>query len=452
MSLSQNTLDGFIRVGTLLAYMQGRQSPLEPAETMVDIPRPSSFVKQRRIRRILYGAAALVVLVVAGIFIARLKPAAPPVDRGTVWIDEVRRGRMVRQVRGLGTLVPVDIRWIPATTNGRVEKILIQPGSPVEPNTDILELSNPEVQQAAEGAASQLAAAEAQATNLRVQLRNQWLAQQSATAAVKAEFQQAQLQAESDAELAKEGLISPLTSRLSKVRSESLTMRYDIEQKRLDSLQQSNDAQVEVQQAEVDRLGTLYKLRRDQVASLRVKAGFDGVLTQVPVEVGQQVAPGTNLARVANNVRLKAELRIAETQAKDIQIGQPASIDTRNGIIPGRVARIDPTVQNATVKVDVSLEGALPAGARPDLSVDGTVELERLDNVLYVGRPAFGQEQSTIALFRLDQDGQTADRVTVKVGKSSVNTIEVLGGLKEGDRVILSDMSAYDAVDRIRLR
>ncbi len=419
---------------------------------MVDIPRPSSFVRQRRVRRIAYGAFALVAVGGITVGLSRLKPAAPTVDRATVWIDTVKRGSMLRQVRGLGTLVPEEIRWIPAFTEGRVERIIVRPGAVVKADTVILELSNPTQTQAAQDAESQLRAAEAQLTSLRVRVQNDVLAQEAAAANVQADSRQARLQAEADAELARQGLVSSLTTKLSMVKADDLEMRTAIEQKRLAEMKSSVQAQLAVQQAEVERLRTMVALRQDQVASLRVRAGIAGVLQQVPVEVGQQVTLGANLARVADPSRLKAELKIAETQAKDIQIGQVAAVDTRNGIIPGRVSRIDPAVQNGTVTVDVALEGELPRGARPDLSVDGTIELERLDNVLYVGRPAYGQEQSVVGLFRLEDDGQTAVRTKVTLGKSSVNTVEIRGGLKEGDSVILSDMSTWDAFDRIRLK
>ncbi len=419
---------------------------------MVDIQRPPSVARQRRIRHIAYGAFALVAVSGITVGLSRLKPAAPTVERATVWIDTVKRGSMLRQVRGLGTLVPEEIRWIPALTEGRVERIIVKPGAVVKADTVILELSNPTQTQAAFDAESQLRAGEAQLTSLRVRVQNEVLAQEAAAANVQADSRQARLQSEADAELAKEGLISSLTTKLSTVKADDLEMRTQIEQKRLSEMKSSVQAQLAVQQAEVERLRTMVALRQDQVAWLKVRAGIAGVLQQVPVEVGQQVAPGANLARVADPSRLKAELKIAETQAKDIQIGQVASVDTRNGIIPGRVSRIDPAVQNGTVTVDVALEGELPKGARPDLSVDGTIELERLDNVLYVGRPAYGQEQSVVGLFRLEADGQTASRTRVTLGKSSVNTVEIRAGLKEGDQVILSDMSTWDAFDRVRLK
>lgn len=417
----------------------------------MDIPRPSA-ARRRRLRRVLYGLIGLGAIVLITVGVSRLKPAAPTVERATVWIDTVRRGPMLRQVRGLGTLVPEKIRWIPAITEGRVERRLVQPGAVVKVETVLLELSNPELEQAALEAEMQLKAAEAEYTNLRVQLESQLLTQQAQAAAVQAEYRQAKLQAEANEELAKDRLISELMLKLSKVRAEELAARFEIEQKRSSILSESVKAQLAAQQARVEQLRALFELRRSQVEALRVRAGIGGVLQQVLVEVGQQVTPGTNLARVADPTRLMAQIRIAETQAKDIQIGQQASIDTRNGVVPGHVIRIDPAVQNGTVTVDVALEGPLPKGSRPDLSVDGTIEIERLDDVLYVGRPAFGQERSVVGLFKLVNGGKEAVRVRVKLGRSSVNTIEILDGLHSGDQVILSDMSAWDAFDRIRLK
>ena len=418
----------------------------------MDIQRPSSVARNKKIRRIIIGAGALIGIALITVALSRLKPAAPTVERGTAWLDTVKRGPMVRQVRGLGTLVPEEIRWIPAATDGRVERIVVYPGTPVTPDTVILELINPNQSQALLEAEQQLNGAEAQYKNLQVTVANDLLAQEAGANAVTADYRQAKLQAEADGQLAKEGLVSSLTSRLSQVRSDNLGVRDQIEQKRYTSMRDSAQSRLAVQQAEVNRLRALLALRRSQVSQLHVRAGIAGMLQQVPVEVGQQVGPGTNLARVADQHHLKAQLKIAETQAKDIVIGQTASVDTRNGMIPGRVSRIDPAVQNGTVTVDVALEGELPKGARPDLSVDGTIELERLDDILYVGRPTYGQEQSVISLFKLDEDGVTCTRTKVSIGKTSVNTVEVKAGLKQGDQVILSDMSQYDAFDRIRLK
>ena len=334
----------------------------------------------------------MVVLVTIGL--SRLEPAAPSVEKATVLVDTVKRGLMLRQVRGSGSLVPEEIRWIPATTEGRVERILTLPGRVVKADTVLLELSNAELVVTAQDAESEMKAAEAEYKNLKVQLQSALLTEQAAAAAIQADYRQASLQAEADALLAKDGLVAEITQKVSRLRADELKSRAEMEQKRLEISSEAAEAQLAVQQGRVERQRAAYRLRLSQVESLKVRAGVEGVLQQIPVEVGQRVAPGTNLARVAEPGRLKAEVRIAETQARDIQIGQAASIDTRNGIIPGKVSRIDPAVQNGTVTVDVALEGALPKGARPDLTVDGTIELERLENILYVGRPAFGGERS----------------------------------------------------------
>lgn len=416
----------------------------------MDIPRKSA-ARQRLIRRIIYGVVAILLITATTVVLSRLKPAAPTVERATVWIDTVKRGPMLREVRGLGTLVPEDIRWIPASTEGRVERRLVEPGTAVRADTVLLELSNPTLVQTALDAAMQAKAAVARLTDLRVQLQSQLLTQQAGAAQVEADYKQAQLRADTDTELARQGLTADLNRQLSVLAAEQLANRNRIEKERLRISGESIKAQLAVQQAEVERQQALANLKRQQVEQLHVRAGLDGVLQLVPVEVGQQVTAGTNLARVAQPHHLKAELKIAETQAKDVQIGQVASIDTRNGLIAGRVMRIDPAVINGTVTVDVRLEGALPQGARPDLSVEGTIELERLADVLYVGRPVQGQSFSTVGLFKLAADGQEATRVPVKLGRSSVNTIEIVEGLQVGDQVILSDMSAQDRVDRIRL-
>jgi HlyD family secretion protein len=399
----------------------------------------------------MYAAGVLIVIPVVTLAISRLKPAAPSVERATVWTDTVKRGEMLRQVRGLGTLVPEDIRWIPAATQARVDRIVVRPGAVVQPNTIILELSNPESDRDILDAEWQLKAAEAELANLRVKLESDFLNQRSAMAAIDADYRQAKLQAEVDQKLTSQGLTSELNYERSKVKAEVLATRLEIEHKRLDIASDAVKAQLAVQQAKVEQLRALYHLRRSQYDSLHVRAGIAGVLQQVPVDVGQQVAPGTNLARVADPKRLKATIKIPEVQAKDVQIGQVAEIDTRNGVVPGRVSRIDPAVQNGTVTVDVSLDGALPQGARPDLSVDGTIEIERLADVLYVGRPVHGQPSSTVGIFKLVEGGKEAVRAQVKLGRSSVSTIEIVEGLKVGDQVILSDMSNWDSFDRIRL-
>jgi HlyD family secretion protein len=417
----------------------------------MDIARPSNL-RKKRIKQGVYAATALVAVLLMTLGVSRLKPAAPTVEAATVWRDTVKRGPMLRQVRGLGTLVPEDIRWIPATTQGRVERIVLWPGTAVKADSIILELTNPQLEQELEDAELKVKSAEASQANLRVQLQNDQLQQRAAAATVEAEFNKAKMQAQMNEALAKDQLVSDLVLRQSKVDAEQLAVRNEIAKQQLASSEESMRARLAVQQSDLDQIRAILHLKRRQYDELKVRAGFSGMLQLVPVEVGQQVAPGSNLARVANPLRLKAELKIAETQAKDIQIGQLASIDTRNGMVEGRVIRIDPSVQNGTRTVDVSLPDELPKGAVPDLSVDGTIELERLPDVLYVGRPAFGQEQSTVGLFKLDQDGSGASRVQVKLGRNSVNQVEVLSGLKVDDTVILSDMSAWDAFDRVRLK
>lgn len=416
----------------------------------MDIPRPDQS-KAKRKKRITYTVIAAVALVAITVLLARLKPAAPGVDRNTVVIDTVKRGEMLREVRGPGTLVPEEIRWIAARTEGRVDRIILRPGAVVTPDSVILQLVNPDVNQAAVNADSQLKAAEAELLNLGVTVQSGVLAAESAAAAAKAEYEQAKLKAEVNVQLFKEGLVSALDLKLSQVTAEQAATKNEIEQKRYAFAKDSVAPQLAVKQAEVDRLRAQAKLRHDELDALAVRAGMNGVLQVLPVEVGAQVQPGTNLARVADPTKLKAEVRIAETQAKDIQIGQHATIDTRNGLAEGTVSRIDPAVQNGTVTVDVSFSGELPRGARPDLSVDGTIELERLTDVVYVGRPSFGQERSKVGMFKLDASGDYATRTPVTLGRSSVSLIEIVSGLKPGDRVIVSDMSQWDANDRIKL-
>ncbi len=397
------------------------------------------------------GAVGILAAVAVSVALARLEPAAPSVERDTVWIGVVERGPMLRQVRGNGTLVPEELRWIPARTSGRVEQILVQPGERVASDDVLLELSNPEVEQAALNARSVLKRADANLNALRVKLASSQLNHQAAAAAVESDYVQATLRAEANRELAERGLISSINLKISEALAESLATRRRLEQERLAMTSEANQAELDAETAEVERQQTMYQLRSDQEDSLKVRAGLAGVVQEVPIEVGQQVAPGASLALVAEPSKLKAELRIPATQARDVQVGQAATIDTRNGVIPGVVARIDPAVREGTVTVDVNITGPLPRGARPDLSVDGTIEIERLDDVLYVGRPAFGQEGATLGLFRLGPDGVHAMRAQVSVGRSSVKTIEVISGLNEGDQVILSDTSRWDEYDRIRL-
>jgi len=425
-----------IGLAYLLAYM--------------DVPRKNA-VRNKRIRQVVIGVLVVAAIGVTTKVLAGLKPAAPSVERAQVWLDTVQRGPMLRQVRGLGTLVPETIQQIPAMTDGRVEQRLALPGIDVMPDTVLLVLSNPELQQGMVDAEWKLKAGEAELNNLKVKLQSDRLTQQAAAATIETQSHTARLQADRDGELNRLGLLADIQARTSRANAEDLANRDRIEKKRLEIGVEAIQAQLSVQQALVEQLRALYRLKKSQVEALRVTAGVRGKLTQVAVEVGQRVAAGTMLAKAVQPEHLKAELRIPETQAKDVAIGQAASIDTRNGVISGRVSRIDPAAQSGTVTVDVTLEGELPPGARPDLSVDGTVEIERLSNVLYVGRPTFGQPNSTISLFRLERDGKGATRVQVKLGRSSVNTIEILEGLRVGDQVILSDMTSWDAYDRIRL-
>jgi HlyD family secretion protein len=418
----------------------------------MDIARPDVSRKKRR-RQILYIGAGIVLLVLVTMGLSRLKPAAPTVERSTVWVDTVKRGSVLRQVRGLGTLVPMEgsIQFLPAITEGRVEKILELPGAQVKADTVLLEMSNPQLTQEALDTEWKLKASEADYKNLQVQLASQVLAQKSLSAQAQSEYSQAKMQSDIDNELAKLGVISQLSQKVSNQKTDELSTRNDIEKQRLTNSSEVLIAQLQAKQAEVEEFRALAELKKSQLDRLRVRAGIDGVLQEQTLKIGQFVTPGTTLAKVVQPQRLKAELKIAETQAKDIQLGQPASVDTHNGVIPGHVVRIDPSVVNGTVTVDVALDSALPQGARPDLSVDGTIDLEKMQNVLYVGRPAFGQEQSTVGMFRLEPDGSNAARTQVKLGRSSVNTVEILQGLKEGDQVILSDMSRWDNFDRIRL-
>jgi HlyD family secretion protein len=374
------------------------------------------------------------------------------VERATVLEDTVKRGSIIRQVRGVGTLVPEDTRWLPATTDGRVERIVLRPGASVQADSVILVLTNPQVEQEALNARLALQSAQAGLDNLRAQLQNDLLTQQSQAAAIQSDFEQARMDADSNEALAKEQLVSELIRRQSHLKADTLKNRVDIETRRLAAARDSIAARMRVQEVVVDQARAMADLNTSRLKALNVTPGFAGVLQQVPVDVGQRVAPGQNLARVADPMRLKAELKVSETEARDIEVGQEAEIDTRNGVIAGRVSRKDPAAANGTVTVDVSLTGELPRGAVPDQSVDGTVQLERLENVLYVGRPSLGQDNSTAGLFRLTSAAGDAARVQVKFGKSSVNAIVVVSGLKEGDRVVLSDMSAWDAYDRVRLR
>jgi HlyD family secretion protein len=417
---------------------------------MVDIARPSQ-ARKKRIRRILYISSAVIVVALISLGVSRLKPAAPTVDRAVVWIDTVKRGPMLRQVRGSGTLVPEDIRWIPAQTQGRVERIVLRPGAQVTPDTIVLELSNPELEQSVRAAQLDYQSAQAAFTNRKAELQSALLSQEANVANIETQYKQAALDLEANETLYKEKLISLLTLEQKRGLAADLKNRLFVEQKRLTITRDGTTSQLAPQEADVNQRKAQWELRRRQLDDLKVKAGMSGILQLVPVERGQQVGPGTNLARVANPSNLKAELRIAETQTKDIRIGQYAEVDTRNGVVKGHVSRMDPASSGGTVGVDVIMDGPLPAGARPDLSVDGTIQLEKLDNIINVGRPAFGQENSTVTIFKVLPNGE-AHATKVKLGRASVNTIEVIEGLQPGDQVILSDMSQFDAFDRVQLK
>jgi HlyD family secretion protein len=418
----------------------------------MDIVRPE-LKRQKRRRQIIWSGVALVVLIGVTVGVTRLKPAAPSVDRSTIWTDTVKRGSMLRQVRGLGSLIPSheDVRQIPAETEATVIRILKLPGSLVEPDTLLVEMSNPQLEQEALDAQLQVKAAEAEYQSLKVKLDSDLMNQRAGAATVKAQYSEAQRQAQTDKALYDLGVISGLSAKASEGRAQEMVTRNKIEDQRLEINQKAIASQLAVQQAKVEQMRALAQLKQQQLQRLKVKAGVAGVLVDMPLQVGQHVLPGAELAKIVQPNHLMAELKIPETQARDVQVGEPASVDTHNGVIAGEVSRVSPAVQNGTVTVDVKLTGALPKGARPDLSVDGTIDLERLENVLYVGRPAFGQENSTISMFKLDPDGKGATRVQVKTGRASVNLIEIDSGLKEGDGVILSDMSRWDNTDRVRL-
>jgi len=417
----------------------------------MDIPR-ANVARRRWIRRGVLAVFAVAVVVGMTVGLSRLEPAAPTVERSAVWLDTVKRGLMVREVRGTGSLVPEATWWIPATTDGRVERILVLPGAPVSADTVLLELSNLELELDAVTAEWQVTLAEAELAALEVSLQNELLALRASAARLEADLREASLQKEVDEELFADGLISERNLNLARVRVEELVKLNEIEKGRLEKWDASEQARLAAQRARIEQARALHRLKLAQVDALRVRAGTEGVLEQLPVEVGQRVAAGTVLAKVTDVRSLKAVVRIPETQARDLQPGQPASIDTRNGVVAGRVVRIDPAAQGGTVAVDVALMGELPKGSRPDLTVIGTVEIERLEDVLYVGRPVHGQAQSTISVFKMRPDGVTADRVPVELGSSSVDTVEIRRGLEVGDQVIISDMSRWDESDRVRLR
>jgi HlyD family secretion protein len=421
----------------------------------MDVPRPFAAQARRR-RQIIYAAVGVALFAGVTMGVSKLKPAVPAVDRSGLWIDTVRRGPMVRQVHGIGTLTPEEIRWIPTITDGRVEKILVRPGTPVKADTVVVILSNPTVEQQAFDTEWKLRAEEAQYHNLEVILQSQVLDQKANTVRAEQDAEDARMKAETDDALAKAGVVSEQTRKLSAGSWRQLSIRAEIEQQRYANAQMEREAQLAVEKAKVEEARAMYDLERKQENMLQVSAGVNGILQELTLngntlQEGQQVPAGTTIAKVANPNHLKAELKIPETQAKDVQLGQPAEVDTHNGVMEGKVIRIDPSVQNGTRTVDVALIGALPPGAVPDLSVDGTIDLERIADVLFVGRPTYGQEKSTLGIFKLEGDGNAAARVRVILGRSSVNMVEILGGLKEGDQVIISDVARWDQYDRIQL-
>jgi len=417
----------------------------------VDIARPEAK-RQKKMRRVAYIAAAVVLIPLVTYALSRLKPAAPSVDRATVWTDTVKRGPMLRDVRGLGTLVPETIRLLPAATDGRVEQRYLLPGVPVKADTVILDLSNPELQQAALDAEYQLKGARAAYEQTKAQLQNQLMDKRTQAAAVASQYRTAQLQSEADRKLFTSGVGPELNAKKSEVAAEELAKENTLAEQEVETFANSIDAQLAVQQANVDQKRALWELKKSQLDQMHVRAGIEGVLQELDVDVGQRVSQGMPLLKVAQPTQLKAAVQIAETQAKDIQIGQKATIDTHNGVIGGHVIRIDPAVANGLRIVDVKLDGSLPPGAVPQLSVEGTIEIERLADVLYVGRPVHDEEHSTVGLFKLVDGGKEAMRVQVELGRASVNSVEIVKGLQIGDQVILSDMSASDNYDRVQLK
>jgi HlyD family secretion protein len=418
----------------------------------MDIKRPPKSKLKKKIRTVILAVVGVAAIGGITYGLAKIKPAAPTLDRSTVVIETVQRGPFVRDVHGVGTLVPQVTRIVPAPADGRVETILVQAGVEVSPSTVIVELSNPQMEQQAADATFQVKAAEADEENLKVRLESDSMTQKSAIASINAEYSQAKLQLDADEVLAKQGLVADLVLKISRVQVQNLANRLKVEQERLAVGSKATKAQLNAQSSRVQQLRALAKLKQDQVDALKVRAGTGGVLQEVTVKEGQQVTPGFNIARVADPASLKAELRVAETQVKDVKVGQMVTVDTRNGIIQGQVARIDPSAREGTFTIDASLNAPLPPSARPDVGVDGLIILERLDNVLHVGRPSFGQGQSTIGIFVLTPDGTEAERRTVTLGRYSVSTVEIVSGLKEGDKVIVSDTSQYDGYTRIRVR
>ncbi len=416
----------------------------------MDIARPEAK-RQKKIRRTIYIVVAVVLIPLVTFALSKLKPAAPTVDAGTIWPGTVQRGPMLRDVRGLGTLVPETIRLIPAATDGQVQQRYLLPGTPVKADTVIFDLSNPTLQQEALDAEYQLKGAQAALEQIKAQLQNTLMDKRTQAASISSQYRTAEMVKQTKEQLGANGLAPELDVKTAQVQAEELQKENDLAQKEVSTFESSIEPQLAVQESKVNQMRALYELKKTQMDELHVRPGIDGMLEELDVEVGQKVTMGTVLARVAQPTHLKAQLKIAETQAKDVLVGQKATVDTHNGIIPGHVSRVDPAVQNGTVTVDVALDGPLPPGARPDLSVEGTVEIERLADVLFVGRPVHGEANSTVGLFKIVDDGKEAERVQVQLGRVSVNQVEILKGLEVGDKVILSDMSAWDNYDRVKL-
>jgi HlyD family secretion protein len=435
----------------LLEQLLGKKEANMVQASSMDIPRVSN-IRAKRIRLLVYAAIAFVLVSGVTYTVLHLRPAAPSVDKGSIWTDEVKRGPMVREIRGSGSLVPEEIRWITAQTDARVDRIVIHPGATVHPDTIILELTNQEVQRELQDAEYQLKGAQADLESLKAQLNGELLKQKAEAATTRSQYAQAKLQSDVDEQFRIEGLGSDLTAKLSKGKVEQLAIQLQVEEETIKSAADSTKSRLSASQSKVDQQRSMYELKRSKLDALHVRAGIEGVLQQVPVEVGQQVGAGTNVARVTDPKKLKAEIAIAETQAKDVVLGQKVSIDTHNGIAEGRVTRIDPSVINGTVTVDAEITDPLPKGTRPDTGVEGAIELDNLRDVLFVARPVRAQSGSTIGLFKVADDGVSAVRLNVKLGRSSADTIEVVEGLKTGDKVILSDMSAWDGFDRIKLK
>jgi HlyD family secretion protein len=437
--------------------IQSNGSGIDPSAgslpSRMDVPR-KGYQKRRWRNRLLFAVGLAITIGGLTFFISRLKPALPSADRNSVWIDTVVRGPLIRDVRGIGTLVPEDVRWIPARTDARVERIVVWPGTQVREDTVLLVLSSAELEQQALDSDAAVKSAQAKLTQLQSQLEGELLERQAALTKAKADRDTAAVEMEVDERLAKRGLIASLDFKKAQISATELAENFEVEKQRYDFSKQSMEPRLAVAQGDLDQAKAQAVLRHSQVDALQVRAGMNGVLQQIAVDVGQRVSAGTSLARAADNTKLKAQIKIPETQVRDVALGQIGQIDMRNGsIVAGTVSRIDPAVREGTVLVDVTFNGpTLPRGARPDLSVEGTIELEHLNDAVYVGRPAFGQDDSTIGLFKLDPDGNVAGRVKVRLGRGSATKAIIEEGLRPGDRVILSDTGAFDSHDRIQLR